>query len=198
MTATVAVKSPGSGTATGSVTFMDGSKTLGTVALDSSGVATLAVSFTNLGSHSITASYTGDTNYLASSAALTQTVNQAKSHVAPTSSPSPSVYGQAVTFTAIVTATAPGTGTPTGVVTFYDGGTSLGTGTLGTNGVATFTTSSLLAVGNHRITAVYAGDTDFLTSTSTAVTQAVSKAGTTLTIASSANLCPWEAPLPTP
>jgi len=40
--------------------------------------------------------------------------------------PNPSVYGQAVIFTATVTVTAPGVGLPTGVVTFTDGTTELG------------------------------------------------------------------------
>ena len=52
--------------------------------------------------------------------------------------------------------TAPGAGSPTGTVTFLDGSTSLGTGTV-TGGVATFTTSSL-AIGAHVITASYGGD----------------------------------------
>ena len=59
-------------------------------------------------------------------------------------SPSPSVFGQAVTLTATVIAVAPGAGTPAGSVTFRDGTTVLGTGTLSSGGVATFTTSSAL------------------------------------------------------
>ena len=63
---------------------------------------------------------------------------------------------------------SPGAGTPTGTVTFMDGTTTLGTGTLSTtNGVttATFSTTTL-AVGSHSITAVYSGDTNDLSSTS--------------------------------
>jgi hypothetical protein len=77
-----------------------------------------------------------------------------------------------VTFTATVSAKSPGSGTPTGTVTFKDGTTVLGTGTLNSNGQATFTTSSL-KLGNHSITAVYGGDTDFRTSTSAALVQTV-------------------------
>ena len=75
-----------------------------------------------------------------------------------TSSANPSIFGQTVTFTATVTATAPASGTPTGTVTFKDGAATLGTGTL-SGGVATFAISSL-AIGNHTITAVYGGDTN--------------------------------------
>ena len=83
-----------------------------------------------------------------------------------------------MTFTATVTAASPGSGTPTGSVTFYDGTTILGTGSLRGSGTATFTTSSL-AVGTHAITAVYGGDANFTTSTSSAVNQGVNQATTT-------------------
>src|SRR5205814_1978449 len=59
------------------------------------------------------------------------------------SSVNPSVFGQSVTFTATSIVTLPGTGTPTGTVTFKDGATTLGTGALNGSGVATFSTSAL-------------------------------------------------------
>ncbi len=87
-----------------------------------------------------------------------------------TSSLNPSHNGNSVTFTATVTATS---GTPTGKVTFNDGTTKLGTGSInsGTH-QATFKTSAL-AVGTHSITAVYAGNANFATSTSNVVKQVV-------------------------
>jgi Bacterial Ig-like domain (group 3) len=78
-----------------------------------------------------------------------------------TSSVNPSIYDQSVTFTATVT---PSGGTPTGTVTFKDGSTRLGTGTLG-SGKATFNTKTL-SVASHSITGVYGGSTDFSGSTS--------------------------------
>ena len=81
-----------------------------------------------------------------------------------TSSSNPSAFGQPVTFTATVAASSPGTGSPTGTVTFKDGSTTLGSGTLTTtSGVtaATFTTSTL-SVGSHAITASYGGDANFV------------------------------------
>ena len=83
-----------------------------------------------------------------------------------------SVFGQPVTFTATVTANSPGAGTPTGTVTFKDGSSTLGTGTLNGSGQATFTTSTL-AVGSHSITASYGGDASFKGSTSPKFTQTV-------------------------
>jgi hypothetical protein len=48
---------------TGSVTFFDGSKSLGSVDLASNGVATLTISSLATGSHSITAQYSGDADF---------------------------------------------------------------------------------------------------------------------------------------
>jgi Bacterial Ig-like domain (group 3)/FG-GAP-like repeat/Abnormal spindle-like microcephaly-assoc'd, ASPM-SPD-2-Hydin len=81
------------------------------------------------------------------------------------SSPNPSNFGQAVTFTATVTA-QPGfdKGTPTGTVSFYDGTTNIGNSNLN-SGVATLTTSTL-SVGRHSMAATYNGDTNFAPSTS--------------------------------
>jgi len=89
-----------------------------------------------------------------------------------TSSDRHSVSGQAVTFTATVKAKSPGAGTPTGTVTFKDGPSTLGTGTLNSSGQALFMTSTL-AVGSHSITASYGGDANFTGSTSSKVTQTV-------------------------
>jgi hypothetical protein len=79
-----------------------------------------------------------------------------------------------VTFTATVSAAAPGSGTPTGSVTFYDGTTKLGTGTL--NGGSAAFTITTLSIGTHSITAVYGGDGNFKTSTSPALSQVVQSA----------------------
>jgi len=65
------------------------------------GVATFASMLATPGTHQITAKYSGDSNYAAStSSALAQTIT--KVTVTVTSSQSPSVYGQPVTFTITV------------------------------------------------------------------------------------------------
>ena len=68
-------------------------------------------------------------------------------------------------------------GTPTGTVVFVADGFAIGTGTLNSSGVATFTDSSL-GFGLHSIQAVYSGDTTFATSTSTAIPEYITSAGT--------------------
>jgi len=91
------------------------------------------------------------------------------------------VYGQSVTFTATVTPVAPASGTPTGTVTFKDGATTLGSIALSASGTAAFTTNKIsAATASHTITAVYGGDTNFLTSTSSNVTETVSKLALTV------------------
>ena len=85
------------------------------------------------------------------------------------SSANPSTFGQPVTFVATVSMSG---GTPSGTVTFRNGTTTLGTGTLNGAGQATFTTSSL-TVGSHSITAVYGGSGSFTASTSAALIQVV-------------------------
>jgi phosphotransferase system IIA component len=77
------------------------------------------------------------------------------------------VYGQSITFTATIGVTAPATGAPTGTITFKDGAATLGTAALNASGLATFSTNRIsAATANHTITAVYAGDANFNTCTS--------------------------------
>ncbi len=96
---------------------------------------------------------------------------------------SPSTYGDNVTLTATVTRAA-GSNTPSGTVTFKDGGTAIGNGILsGSGGTATATlTISTLIVGTHgSITAEYAGDSNFAGSTSSSVSQVISSRSLTIT-----------------
>ncbi|MGW2376647.1 Ig-like domain repeat protein [Kitasatospora sp. NPDC001683] len=171
LTATVSVVAPGGGIPTGTVTFFIGGIPQAPVTL-SGGVATLTNSTLSVGMHSVRATYNPSGSYNTStSATINQTVAKAGTSTALTSTPNPSVHGQLVSLTATVTATAPGAGTPTGTVSFFDGATLLGTGTLVT-GVAAFSTSTL-SVGSHSLTAVYAGSTSFNGSTSPIDTQTV-------------------------
>ncbi len=57
-------------------------------------------------------------------------------------------------------------------MTLYDGATSLGSSSLDGSGVATLSTSALSA-GSHTISAVYGGDSNFLTSTSSNLDQVI-------------------------
>jgi hypothetical protein len=173
--------------ATGSVQFFDGATSLGSVAL-SGGVAAMMTSTLSVGSHSITAVYSGDSSYATStSGALTQVVNGVvvSTTTSLSSSPNPSTFGQSVSLVATVKPTS-GTTTPTGSVTFMDGATALGTRALNSSGVATLATTSLGA-GPHSITAQYGGDSTDSVSSSNTVSQTVNKANTTTKLTSSRN-----------
>lgn len=162
----------GSGTPTGTVTFFDGPTQIGTGTLNGSGVAIFSTSSLSVAAHNITATYGGNATYDPStSAVVSQTVNRANTTLALVSSVNPSAPGQSVTFTATIAADAPGAGTPTGTVTFFDGVTQIGTGSL-SSGTATFSTSTLTS-GTHVITAQYAQTTSFNASTSPTVNQNV-------------------------
>jgi Big-like domain-containing protein len=99
-------------------------------------------------------------------------VNKDATTSSVTSSLNPWRHNQSVTFTATVTANAPGTAVPSGSITFKDGTKTLSTMTLNASGKATFSTSTL-ARGSHSITVVYAGSANFLGSTSPVLTQTV-------------------------
>jgi hypothetical protein len=182
---TATVQPPAGTTASGTVTFLDGATSLGTAAV-SNNSAQLAVSSFSLGSHSVTASYGGNANLSGSaSSALTQTVNQAATATAISSSANPSTFGLAVTFSATVQPTAGGV--PTGTVAFFDGGAQIGSGSL-SGGFAQFTVAGgALVTGTHFITAKYTGDANFLSSTSASLAETVNAAPTSTLLTASAN-----------
>ncbi len=173
-TATVTAQS---GTPTGTVTFSDGSTTLAQVAL-TNGTAAYATSALNTATHSITASYSGDSQFAASvSSALSQVVQKADTTTTLNAAPGTANVSQSVTLTATVASGS--SGVPTGTVSFLDGANQIGSGNLNGSGVATFSTSSL-AAGTHSLTAVYGGSGAFNGSTSTASSVVVTATGFSL------------------
>ena len=127
---------------------------------------------TAAGAYHWIAAYSGDASNMATATNCgdvdaSVTIGQASTSTSLVSSANPSTSGAAVTFTAKVSGTS-----PTGTVTFKDGSSTLGTGTLGSSGAASFTTSSL-SVATHSVTAVYGDDANNLPSTSNTVTQVV-------------------------
>jgi len=112
------------------------------------------------------------------SQSFTLMVQRTAPAVSVTADPNPSVFGQAVTFTATVTSTA---GTPTGVVQFTLDGGNLGAPVVLAGGVATFSTAAL-PTGAHTVGAAYAGDANFAPASGTLPGgQTVNPADTTTT-----------------
>jgi hypothetical protein len=164
----VAAVSPGKGTPTGNVMVSDGT---GDTCTATVAAGTCSITFPTVGGKNLTASYSGDTNFLAStSASVTQTVNQASTKTTITvHSPNTSVAGQAVTFMFAVVPVSPGSGTPTGNFTVSDAAGDKCSATVATGScIITYATS-----GNKSMTASYAGDSNFTSSKSAAVTQPV-------------------------
>src|SRR5208283_3462338 len=129
--------------ASGLVTFDDGATSIGQGTIGVGGVATFSTTTLSVvaSPHTISAAYNGDTNFSGSTSnSLTQTVAQNTTTTTLTSSTSTSAFNTNVTFTATVSSS----GTlASGLVTFDDGATSIGQGTIGAGGVASFTTSRL-------------------------------------------------------
>ncbi|HUB26232.1 MAG TPA: Ig-like domain-containing protein, partial [Tepidisphaeraceae bacterium] len=156
---------------TGSVTFENGSTSIGTAALNSGGTATLTLSNLPPGTDIMTAVYGGDTLFAAtSSGAADVQIDAAATTTSLSSSSNPSANGQSLTFTATVTSLG---GTLTGSVVFDQGPAILGTSPLNQSGQATLMVSNLTA-GTYSVIAVYTGNTNFATSQSNAISQVVS------------------------
>lgn len=156
----------------GSVTY-----NLGTLAANASATITVTGVPTQAGTflvNGVATTSSGETNASNNNVSQSTTVNPANSTTQLTVQPNPSMQGQQVTFTARVQGVAPGSGTPTGTVTFRDGSIVLGTGQL-VNGTATFQTTTL-SLGAHNLIAQFGGDNNFLASASAGVSQTVNPA----------------------
>lgn len=185
-TATVDVVAPGAGTPGGGVQFDVDGQPYGTAVPLSGGTATLTISNLSTGNHDVTATYNGDADFATStSATITHGVNKADADLALSTSDAGAVSGQALTFTADVTAVGPGAGTPTGEVQFYVDGDPLGDPVPLAGGSATSPTARL-GVGSHLVTAAYAGDADF-GGADDSLTQDVAQGATTTTVSSTPN-----------
>lgn len=135
-------------------------------------MATLNVTTLTIGTDSLTAVYAGNANFVTStSVALKEVVNKAKITTTLASSANPATHGTSVTFTATVKPAY--TGSATGTLTFKDGTTGLGTAAVSTTTHQAKFSTTKLVVGTHKITAVYGGGTDFLTSTSAVLSQVI-------------------------
>ncbi|MGZ6966026.1 MAG: Ig-like domain-containing protein, partial [Acidimicrobiia bacterium] len=192
---------------TGTLDFLDGVTPIcsavplivQTPTLSAANCATAALT---LGTHSITATYSGDgaldpassTTYVP---AVAEVVGQASTTtVASAGTPEPGVVSQPLTFNAAVSVDAPGGGTPTGTVAFKtDGVNIVGCETRPlVAGAATCTTTGL-TWGGQGITAVYSGDANNTTSGSTEFLFTVEAAGTTTAVTSSDLTTSWTDPV---
>ena len=162
-------------TATGTISLLDGTQSLGQINL-ANGTAIFIASNLTPGTHTITALYSGDTNDLASFTSITTQISLAPSTVTLAAIPSISTFGTPITFATNVSPSA-----ATGTITFLDGSAILAQIPLA-SGNASFSTASL-SPGPHSITATYSGDTLRTPSTSAAVTTTIAAIPATITLA---------------
>jgi hypothetical protein len=155
---------------TGVVTFLDGSIRLGNAPLVDGSAAMNAV-FADASIHNITALYSGNAIFLPSSETIPLQVTALATR-STLAAPATAAPGSAIALTATVSSAG---GVPTGSVVFFDGTTQLGTSALNDASVATLRINTL-AAGAHSLTASYAGDGKFESSTSAAVTMVIANA----------------------
>ena len=184
ITATIA--HPGAGVPTGTVNVTYSGATVCVIAL-AGGTGTCspgATDFAAGGPYFFTATYSGDSAYTGSSSTpVSLTVTKATTTPAVTASPATVTYGDLSSAVLTATVAPQFAGTPTGTVTFTSGTTVLCAVTLPTT---TCTTPSgvQLGVGTHAVTATYAGDGNFSTSSSTTPSVLTLTAATTTTTVS--------------
>lgn len=160
VTATVTPNAPATGIPSGMIWFTGPGGLNESVSLDIAGQASFTSS--NLAAGTITAIYYGDGNYDASTGTANLTVNAAASQTVLNVSPNPSVIGQTVIVSATVTASPPGSGIPTGTVTFTGPNGLNYTTALSMYGEASLL-SDLMLPGT--VTATYNGDVNYTPST---------------------------------
>ncbi len=161
MTAVVGSSPSSAGPPDGAVSFeIDGYLAGPPVSLSPDGTAVAPPVIPGPGTHQITASFEGSTDFAASHGSTSQTVQKGGARVDVSTSPNPSSEGGDVTLTADVSALPPAVGNPTGGVVFSVDGDRVGTSVPLTGGTAD-AEYSFDTAGQHIVRAVYSGDDSF-------------------------------------
>ena len=171
------------------ISFTANGTVLGTATL-SGGVASLNVTSLPAGVENLEAAYGGDANFAASTSAGASYDVTYPTSLVLTANPSSMSYGQAGSLTATLSPAKTSSQTTDGeYVTFYNGPTILGTGSL-SSGVATFILPKI-PVSTAVLTASFAGDRYFSAATSSAVSLTVSQATPTVVWSPPASSTPY-------
>jgi len=166
--------------ATGTVTFSIGGTPLCTTALP-----TLSCAATNapVGSDTVTATYSGDTNFAPQTTTTPLTITRATPSLTEAAAPASIVFGSQDTLSV---AGLPGGAT--GTVTFTSGGSTLCIASLPT---VSCQTASSLAAGGYPVTATYSGDGNYTTATAAGASFTVTKAPTSMTESAAPSSIPY-------
>jgi large repetitive protein len=162
--------------------------------VNTSGSATCTTSLLVASSDSITASYSGDSNFVVPSAGTaTQTVSALAVTLGVAASPSSfTMVNDSVTFTAQLAGVSLTPVVPSGKVNFTASGSTIsgcGAVSVSAGGQATCATSSL-AAGSDPITAIYSGDSNFTVASAGAASQNVTATTSTTAAPASLNYSP--------
>ena len=194
VTFTVAFTTTPAGPFTGTLSFYDGTSLLAQQQPSTAGPAFTTAALT-VGTHNITAAYSGDTTFAAATSNLVAQVVTAPAPAATTTlltcNPTTITLGQTSLLSAMVTSP---NGVPAGTITFTDNSTSLTSLPL-SNGAAAFTYTGV-STGAHTLTATYVPTGNFSTSAGSCTLQVNAAASSaTLTLHSSQNPAPAYSPI---
>jgi hypothetical protein len=169
-TLTATVTSPAGGTPTGTVTVTDGTVAACSITLtNGTGSCTLAATALPLGTDQLTATYSGDANYAATSSTTTITVAKATGTTVTLQASAATVtYGAEQSETLTATVTSPAGGTPTGTVTVTSGSATVCSITLANATGSCTLAATVLPAGTDQLTATYSGDANYAAASSTA------------------------------
>ena len=184
----VSISSSASGE-TGTVQFVDNGIMIGSSSV-SGGQATFQTGSLDVGAHPITAVYEGDDDFVGSSSTntVTLTIDQASTSTNLTSNDDSGLVGQTVAYTATVTVDAPGSGSPTGSVSFSDDGSPIpacqGLALPAAPPLEATCSQAFGTTAADNITATYSGDAGFTGSAGT-MAENISPVPTTTSVAPS-------------
>jgi Big-like domain-containing protein len=164
-TADVAVDAPGGGAPTGTVQFEDNGGDLGApVPVDGSGHASIGTSALPVGSHTITAAYTSDSqNFNGSSTTLDQTVDRARTTLVYTGDTTADFHDAAM-LSAQLVRTDNGAQVPGKAIVFAMASESCDD-TTGANGDGSCSITPSEAAATYTVSVSFAGDGDYQAST---------------------------------
>jgi subtilase family serine protease len=186
VTAAISPSTTGTTPPTGTITFtVDGTSAgVQTVVSGSPSTASISLSSLTSGAHIIVGTYSGDTNYAAStSPGITVTVGKSPTTTVVTPATLTPTAGGSLLVTASITSSSPVSTNPTGTVTFNLDGVAAGTATVTTGLPASATfTIPIVTAGPHTVTATFSGDTAYAGSTSAAVAITAAKGATITTV----------------
>ncbi|MGC8548589.1 MAG: Ig-like domain repeat protein [Acidobacteriaceae bacterium] len=183
--------------ATGTVTFTDSSTVLNTAVVDSEGTAEYVTPALTVGSHSITAAYSGDNSYDASSgSAINVTVTKATPTILVTAPATNGNTGQNYVLTVLVasngigvapTGTLTVSGAPTGTTASAMLGSTADPTYGNTSAIANIVIPGTAAVGTYNLTISYGGDSNYNTASTTySFTEDAAATGSASSISASA------------